>query len=226
MKGVAERAQTGAGGEGSGSGAGIRRRTVRRALTLLSGLLAAAGVAMLAYPFFTDAQSSRVQSRLREELESLGTGATVHPDAPAPGRAVTRILIPRIGIDTVVVEGTDLDLLQAGAGHYSHTPLPCERGNVAIAGHRTTYGKPFERVDELLAGDEIVLVTPFRRCTYRIVDGPADRRNPRQGAAAWITSPDDWAVVGPVKGSFLTLTTCHPKGSAARRLIVRAALVS
>ena len=47
----------------------------------------------------------------------------------------------------VVVEGTTPAALKAGAGHYRGTPLPCEMGNVAIAGHRTTYGKPFNQID-------------------------------------------------------------------------------
>ena len=43
--------------------------------------------------------------------------------------------------------------------------------------------------------------------------------------AAWITEPEDWAVVEPMDGAFLTLTTCHPKGSASKRLIVQARMV-
>lgn len=179
---------------------------------------------MLAYPFITDVVSGREQQRLTREFQSPEFQSTFAAREILPGSVLTRIQIPRLGVDTMVVEGTEPRALRAGAGHYSHTPLPCEPGNVAIAGHRTTYGGPFSRVDELVVGDEIVLVTPERTCRYRIVDGPRGAPRPRPRAAGWITHPNDAAVVGPLPGSQLTLTTCHPKRSAAKRLIVRATL--
>ncbi len=50
----------------------------------------------------------------------------------------------------VVVEGTGADQLRSGPGHYPGTPLPGETGNVAIAGHRTTYLHPFYNLNELV----------------------------------------------------------------------------
>ena len=129
------------------------------------------------------------------------------------GEGIGRIQIPRIDLDVVVVEGTTASALRAGAGHYPATPLPCEPGNVAIAGHRTTYGKPFHNLDKLRPGDTIVLETPIGSCTYRLVKPP------------FVVSPTDTGVVSNTPTPTLTLTTCHPKGSAAQRLIVQAELV-
>src|SRR3546814_1729232 len=84
------------------------------------------------------------------------------------GDSLTRLTIPSIEVDVVVVEGTTASALRAGAGHYADTPLPCEIGNVAIAGHRTTYGRPFHNVDLLEVGDEITLQTPIGECTYAV----------------------------------------------------------
>ena len=67
-----------------------------------------------------------------------------------------------------MVEGTTQDALRAGAGHYPETALPCGAGNVAIAGHRTTFGQPFNRLDEVAPGAEITLETPLGTCTYRV----------------------------------------------------------
>jgi sortase A len=111
----------------------------------------------------------------------------------------------------VVVEGTTASALRAGAGHYPQTPLPCETGNVSIAGHRTTYGKPFHNVDLLKPGDDIILTTPIGSCTYKV-----DRQ--------FIVRPEDTSVIAPTPDGVLTLTTCHPKGSARQRLIIRATL--
>ena len=136
------------------------------------------------------------------------------------GQGLTTLRIPKIGVDAVVVEGTTPSAVRAGAGHYVDTPLPGEVGNVGIAGHRTTYGRPFNRLDELRPGDTAELETPFDVHTYRVAepfDGPG---NP------WVVAPTDYGVVGQdVSGSVLTLTTCHPKGSARQRLIVRLELV-
>jgi sortase A len=93
--------------------------------------------------------------------------------------------------------------------------MPCEDGNVAIAGHRTTYGKPFANVDRLAPGDQITLVTPLGSCVYQVSRAP------------FVVLPFDSEVVGNTRGQHnLTLTTCHPKGSASQRLIVRATMVS
>jgi sortase A len=110
----------------------------------------------------------------------------------------------------VVVEGTGASALRAGAGHYPNTPLPGEDGNVAIAGHRTTYGKPFANLDRLHVGEEIVLETPIGRHVYKITREP------------FVVSNTDFTVIAQTPGKTLTLTTCHPKGSARQRLIIRA----
>lgn len=207
-------------------GAAKARPRGRRVLGALSLLLALTGAGMLSYPLVTHVYSNRVQSRLAREFSTPRLENAYEKKEVAPGQALIRIQIPRLGVDALVVEGTEPDELRAGAGHYSHTPLPCSVGNVAIAGHRTTYGKPFSRMDELVEGDEIVLVSPEHRCVYRVVDGPPGTPRPRPGAAPWITRPDDWSVVEPTSDASLTLTTCHPRGSDAKRLIVRAKMAS
>jgi len=202
----------------------VRRRS-RMAIYGLSGLLGLSGFGMLSYPFVTDLYSLRLQSSLSDEFASPEFEKNFSAGTIADGQVLTRIEIPKIGVDALVVEGTDPGALRAGAGHYKGTAFPCAPGNVGIAGHRTTYGKPFNRIDELVAGDELTLSTPQKKCTYRVVDAGPGKERPRRGAAGWITHPKDGAVIGKLPGQNLTLTTCHPKGSAAKRLIVRAELV-
>jgi sortase A len=76
-------------------------------------------------------------------------------------------------------------------------------------------------MDELRPGDLVELETPFEVFTYRAL-GPFDGH-----ANPWVVAPTQYDVVGPVAGggSYLTLTTCHPKGSARQRLIMRFELV-
>jgi sortase (surface protein transpeptidase) len=179
---------------------------------------------MLSYPFLTNLVSNREQTRLGKEFRSPEFRSRTSTAEVAPGHVVMRIVIPSINVDALVVEGTDPKALRAGAGRYLSTVLPCKPGNVGIAGHRNIYGKPFLRLDELKAGDTINLVTPDQTCSYRVVDGPKEKRKPRRGAAGWITSATDAGVIGQLPGSMLTLTTCHPKNRATARLIVRAQL--
>jgi len=195
----------------------------RRGLSVLSVLLLVGAVILLGYPVFTNLQHNRLQDRLGSQLASSRLQQAYKDRKIGVGDALTRIKIPAIGVDTVVVEGTTEASLKAGAGHYLNTALPCELGNMGIAGHRTTYGKPFANIDQLKPGDTITLETPVGRCDYEVQKAPPPFRSPANMAASWVVNPNELRVISqdPAK-SELTLTTCHPKGSAKERLIIRA----
>jgi sortase A len=127
------------------------------------------------------------------------------------GEAIGRIKIPRIGLDIVVVQGTDTPDLEKGPGHYPDTPLPGLGGTTAIAGHRTTYLAPFRDIDKITPGDEIRLEMPYADFVYR-----AEKHE--------IVDPSDVAIVRPVGYERLVLTACHPLYSAAQRYAVLARL--
>src|SRR5205814_8405819 len=61
------------------------------------------------------------------------------PPAPAalalPRGAIGRVEIPKIGVSQPVFEGTSLDILANGPGHWTGTAMPGENGNTAFAGH-------------------------------------------------------------------------------------------
>lgn len=134
------------------------------------------------------------------------------------GNPISRIVIDAIDVDQVVVEGTDVADLRQGPGHYRTTALPGQAGNAAIAGHRTTYGAPFHRVDELVPGDEIKVQTLQGTFTYRVMDNGG-------GKGHTIVAPSQVEVLSDFGDNRLTLTACHPKFSAAQRIIVFAELV-
>ena len=190
-------------------------KTFRRSLTALAVVLALGGAALIVYPFATDMWAGRIQTTLRADLALDTTADAYRAGNVKVGKALTRLQIPSLDLDTIVVEGTTPAALRAGAGHYPETPLPGEAGNVAIAGHRTTYGRPFNRMDDLKPGDKVILTTPIGKHTYEIISKP------------YVVSPNDWTPIEeyPEGGSFLTLTSCHPEGSAAYRIVVRAELV-
>ncbi len=192
-----------------------RNRWARRSLTGTSVVLVFVAIGLLAYPFYTNLYQDRVQHRLVRQITSPELHQRYRTRSLKEGDALTRLKIPKLGVNVTVVEGVSASALRAGAGHYPATPLPCETGNVSIAGHRTTYGKPMANVDQLAPGDKIELVTPIGSCTYEVSRPP------------YITQPEDIATISNVASQkHLTLTTCHPKGSAAQRLIVKATMTS
>ncbi|MGH9003540.1 MAG: class E sortase, partial [Acidimicrobiia bacterium] len=181
--------------------------------TGLSVLLAVIGVGMLAYPFATNLYQGRLQTQLAIEFERPAIRQAYSEGDLAIGDPMTRLRIPAIGVSTVVVEGTTASALRAGAGHYVNTPLPGEAGNVGIAGHRTTYGKPFADLDRLKPGDDVVLETPLGAHVYKVSRDP------------FVVEATDWTVISQTPAPSLTLTACHPKGSARQRIVVRAEMV-
>ena len=129
-----------------------------------------------------------------------------------PGDPIGRIKIPEVDLSKVVVEGTDGDSLRKGPGHYPETPLPGIRGTVAIAGHRTTYGAPFRDLDKLERGDEVIVEMPYGSFFYEV-----EREQIVDPTATWVTRRVDH--------DRLVLTACHPKYSAAQRIVIFARLV-
>lgn len=126
--------------------------------------------------------------------------------------------VPRFGSDYAVEiaggisRARTLDTI--GIGHYPGTPMPGAEGNVALAAHRTTYGKPFNRIADLHIGDAIVIETQDGWYTYRF-------------RTLEYVGPDAIEVLSPVPqqpgvaadGRYLTLTSCSPMFSRAARII-------
>jgi sortase A len=159
--------------------------------------------------FVTGREQAALASELKQRWESgLNTAGDSKPNL---GEGIAVIQIPKIGVNSVVVEGVEVEDLKKGPGHYPETALPGQLGNVVVSGHRTTYGAPFYRLDELEEGDEIVVFDatgPFR---YRV-------------AETKVVEPTQISVIAPSSDARLTLTTCHPRFSARQRLIVVAML--
>ena len=146
------------------------------------------------------------------------------------GDVIARMTVPAIDLDKYVVEGVGVSDLRTAIGRYRGSAHIGDLGNVALAGHRTTYGEPFGRIGELLPGDQISLVTAIGTAVYEVMD-------PNEYVATWaskvrsvdgghvIVGPSDEFVLADVGDNRLTLTACHPRFSAEERLVVVARLV-
>lgn len=173
---------------------------------VLAGLLTLAGV--FAYIHYTNRRAAAAQEELFRAWEErpLSPGK----DVVAVGDGIARLLVPRIGLDAIVVELWGLDdneNLKRGPGHIPDTAYPGEEGNCVISGHRTTYGAPFRHIEQLETGDEIILETASNRFVYRVY-------------GQRIVAPSDLSVLEQEGNPKVTLTACHPWYSAAQRIVV------
>lgn len=223
-----------------------RREFVDRAIGISGEILVTAGLFVLLFlgwhVWFNDIVQGVAQDKAAASLSdtwveppaavatefdrALGSsdGAIVPVDPPvvkSPGDAKTfaTVLVPRFGerYERTVAESVDVERVLnnqvTGIGHYPETAMLGEVGNFAVAAHRTTYGAPFGEIDRLRVGDRIYVETEEGWYVYRF-------RNLEY------VYPTEVAVLNPVpqlligaKDRILTMTSCHPKLSAAERII-------
>lgn len=121
---------------------------------------------------------------------------------------IGRIIIPSIGVDVVMLEGTSTSDLKEGPGHWEETPFPGQGGNFVVSGHRTTYGAPFFKLNEVEVGDEIDLVLPYAVARYKVTK-------------VFIVYPEEVETVGQRGREQISLAACHPIYSAKQRIVVQ-----
>jgi sortase A len=159
--------------------------------------------------FLAERQQQQLEKELADPPPEVET--RIREKRPLPGDAIGEIVLPSLDKRFFVVEGTDTGNLRKGPGHYPDTPLPGEKGTVAVAGHRTTYGAPFRDIDQLRRGRRIILSMPYGRYVYRV-----EKDQIVDDSALWIKDP--------VGYDRLVLSACHPLYSAAQRVVVFARL--
>ena len=200
----------------------VNRRVMSLALVVI-------GVVLLGYVAGQYWGMYRSQKNLEAEWQRqaataspAGTAAVSVPGKmqdSAPGsaqvsadRILTRLEIPKIQMDAIVVEGASRHDLSEGPGHMKETAQPGENGNAVITAHRDTF---FRHIYELNKGDQIQVRRRGRTFTYEVT-------------GKRIVMPEDISVIKPTTNPQLTLITCYPTyyiGPAPKRLVVFSKLV-
>ncbi len=174
----------------------------------------------------TSGITAQAQNELREELIQDQAAASpasledIDEAAPRPEQAAWLVTIPRLQMQDFVVMGdSGRESLRKGLGWINTKEcLPGQDCTVGISGHRTTYGSPFFNAEQFVAGDQITVTTAQADYVYEVT-------------GQRIVTPDQVSVLDDVPGEdgkpqpLLVLTTCHPKFSAAQRLIIESRLV-
>jgi sortase A len=134
------------------------------------------------------------------------------PSVRRPISVIGRIAIPTIGLIDALRNQITQESIDLGPSHWPGTAAPGGYGNVVIGGHRNTYSAPFHDLGNLHAGDPIVLTdSAGRQFAYAVTE-------------MFVVQPDAMWITDQMPGHTLTLFTCHPIGSSAERLVIRATL--
>lgn len=153
------------------------------------------------------------EAERRAKLDDFRKAADAYALSVTPGKPIGRIVIPKIGVDVVMVEGTGKSFLKIGPGHWDETPFPGQVGNFVVSGHRTTYGAPFFKLNELKPGDEIQVILPYAIIKYTI-------------SRIVIVDPKDVEAVAQLGREQVSLAACHPIYSAKQRIVAQGELTS
>ena len=134
-------------------------------------------------------------------------------DAPSPVVVHGTLALPTIGVEQPLHEGVTLTAIDRGPSHWPGTAMPGQPGNVVVAGHRVTHTQPFYDLDQLRPGDPLVFtLNDGTRSTYELT-------------STEIVAPDAMHIVDQTSQPTATLFACHPKGSAAQRIVADFRLV-
>ncbi|HEU5277507.1 MAG TPA: class E sortase [Gaiellaceae bacterium] len=214
--------------------------TGRRPLRILGTLLVIAGVLTLVWavvvwrwqdPFtalYTTWKQHQLESQydkrvqtfrpaisggsIAAERELIAREAKRYRRMSKRGEAIGRIRVPRMGVDMVLVNGTDHDTLKKGPGRDERTFMPGENRLVYIAGHRTTYLAPFSHIDRLRAGDRLTIEVPYGTFVYAVTHHR-------------VVKATDLSVLRSPRHELVELQACHPRFFASHRYIAYARLV-
>ena len=193
-----------------------KRKTI--AARIVGVAMLVLGVCLVIPPLFSEVVETNIQSgQQQQQADQLSRLLkTAHPSAPAKSKAFAVMYVPRLGADfrRPIAEGTGVKevLNTVGIRHYTGTALPNEVGNFALASHRTTHGGAFNHIDTLVIGDLIYVEYAGGWVTYEVV-------------SSQVVTPHEIWVIGsnPLKQEakkWITLTTCTPRYTSEKRLVV------
>lgn len=166
------------------------------------------------YRFFGSETADRTS--IEVSSEDADDGAIVPVDA------TFGIVVPKIGANAPIVSPVDpadeaayRRALQSGIAHAEGTPFPGEPGNAFLFAHssddfysQSRYNTVFYLLDKLESGDGFYIVRDGTIYEYRVFD----KKTVAPEAVEYLTAVSEESTV--------TLMTCWPAGTSARRLLV------
>lgn len=128
------------------------------------------------------------------DIDKIDVDKIYNINYPENGDIIGSLLIPSLSQDFPIIQGTGVEELKKGVGHFKQSVLPGQEDNCVLSGHRNTV---FSELGDLIIGDNLIVKTIAGTFTYK-VDGTR------------IVDKDDKTVIVPTDDAMLTLTTCYP----------------
>lgn len=165
---------------------------------------------------------------LPEMTSATAVEAVAPTDTPAPTvvELPTKIEIPKIGLSTIIVNPTTVDIvaldkeLLKGAVRYPTSAKLGETGNIVLFGHSSYLPvvgnkayKAFNEIQKLVAGDVVTVYSSDTAYTYEVKSVAKEKAD------------NNTAIPLSVTGRILTLVTCNSFGAKEDRFVVTAELV-
>ena len=168
----------------------------------------------------TVAASTQKFSALPAKSEFPAMESTMEQEllAEIPNDGKSWIVIPRLHLRMQIVSGISDDRLALGVGWYRRSPKPGSKGNIGLAGHRTTFPAPFYFLDKMRIADSVILIVGNEMHRYLVKANEA-------GEPYDVVQPNNIGVLAYLGFDSVTLTTCTPIGTVKERLIVHAKLM-
>jgi len=185
------------------------RKTLALILSAAYYLFLMSGILAFVYTAYTIADAHVYQAVEKTRFENVKGSRSDEPRHVVEGDVIGKMEIPRLGLQTIVVQGDSAKILRRAVGHIVETALPGKPGNVTLAGHRDTFFRPLRYIRQ---GDAITLKTLEGDFQYQV-------------ESTAVVPPSDIQVLQPSGERTLTLITCFPfyyVGSAPNRFVVRA----
>ncbi|MGG5462996.1 class D sortase [Clostridium sp. B9] len=127
------------------------------------------------------------------------------------GDGIGILSIPKIDLEIGIIEGVRYEDIKYVVGHFPGAPMPGEKGNFAIAGHRMSYfGEAFKEIDKLEKGDKVYVTYNGKKYTYEVTD-------------MYQVTPSETEALNPTDDATMTIVTCTI--DAKNRVIVKGKLV-
>lgn len=127
------------------------------------------------------------------------------------GKGIGVLSIPKINLEIGIIEGVRYEDIKYVVGHFPGSPMPGEKGNFSIAGHRISYfGEAFKDIDKLEKGDKVNVTYNGKEYTYEVTD-------------MYEVTPSETEALNPTKDATITIVTCTT--DAKNRVIVKGKLV-
>lgn len=165
-----------------------------------------------------EGESQNDEATLEEENESIKVENSETKENKKPekaqleeGNGIGVLNIPKIDLEIGIIEGVRYEDIKYVVGHFPGTPMPGEKGNFSIAGHRVSYfGEAFKDIDKLENGDKVNVTYNGKEYTYEVTD-------------MYEVTPSQTEALEPTKDATMTIVTCTI--DAKNRVIVKGKLV-